>query len=109
VTNDNLLSLFRRDTARHGVNYQRVEWLANQTDLYNRNPFFTTGPNPHVALRGDYYGERTLAGNPLRTVQNATIRDVFRRTAGDANQMALLDPDVKSVPMTSCSGGSTAR
>lgn len=93
VTNDNLLSLFRKDAARHGVNYQRVEWLANQVDLYNRNPFFTTGPNPHVALRGDYYGERTLAANPLRIVQNATIRDVFRRTAGDTNQMALLDPD----------------
>ena len=93
VTNDNLLSLFRRYFARHGANYQRVEWLANQTDLYNRNPFFTTGPNPHVALRGDYYGERTLAANPLRMVQNATIGDVFRRTADDANQMALLDPD----------------
>ena len=53
VTNDNLLSHFRKDAARHGVNYQRVEWLANQIDLYNRNSFFTTGPNPHVALRGD--------------------------------------------------------
>jgi hypothetical protein len=93
TTNDNILSLFRKYWTRHGVNYQRVEWLANQIDLFNRNPFLTTGPNPHVALRGDYYGERCLAGNPLRTVQNATIRDVFLRTAGDANQMALLDPD----------------
>ncbi len=65
ATNDNLLSLFRNCWARQGVNYQRVEWLANQIDLYNRNPFLTTGPNPHVALRGDYYGERCLAGNPL--------------------------------------------
>jgi len=93
VTNDNLLSLFRKQFAKHGVNYQRVEWLANQIDLYNRNPFFVTGRNPNVALRGDYYGERTLAGNPYRTVQNATIADLFRRIAGDANQMALLDPD----------------
>jgi hypothetical protein len=93
VTNDNLLSMFRRQLARHGVNYQRVEWLANQVDLYNRNPFFVSGRNPSVAMRGDYYGERTLRGNPYRTVQNATIVDVFRRTAGDANQMALLDPD----------------
>lgn len=93
ATNDNLLSLFRDCWVRHGVRYQRVEWLANQIDLFNRNPFLTTGPNPHVALRGDYYGERCLAGNPLRAVQNATIADVFLRTAGDANQMALLDPN----------------
>jgi hypothetical protein len=99
ATNDNLFSLFRRQFARHGVNYQRVEWLANQIDLYNRNPFFVTGPNPSVALRGDYYGERTLSGNPYRAVQNATIVDLFRRTAGDANQMALLDPDGEIGPL----------
>ena len=89
VTDDSLLALFRRQFARQGVNYQRVEWLVTQVDLHNRKPFFVTGPNPHVALRGDYCGERTLCSNPYRTVQNASIGDVFRRTAGDANQMAV--------------------
>jgi hypothetical protein len=99
VTNDNLFSLFRRQFAKHGVNYQRVEWLANQVDLYNRNPFFVTGRNPAVALRGDYYGERSLAANPYRAVQNATIVDIFRRTAADTNQMSLLDSDGEIGPM----------
>ena len=51
VTNDNLLTFFRKEAARHGMNYQRVEWLANQIDLYNRNPFLTTGPNSTLPTR----------------------------------------------------------
>ncbi len=109
ATNDNILSLFRKYWTRHRVNYQRVEWLANQIDLFNRNPFLTTGPNPHVALRGDYYGERCLAGNPLRAVQmlrSATCSCARRVTR---TRWRRWTPTARSDPMISCTGASTAR
>ena len=94
VTNDNLLSLVPQAFAQHGVNYQRVEWLANQIDLYNRNPFFVYRPQS-ARCPARRLLRRAHAGRQPATARCRTRRfvDLFRRTAGDANQMALLDPD----------------
>lgn len=93
AVNGNQTDYLRAFFDRHGVRYQQVEWLANQPDLYNRNPFLAAVPNPAVATRSHYYGERFLAGNPLRAVQERNSWNWLRPTIGDERQQALLDPD----------------
>jgi len=78
---------------KYGVKYQRVEWLANSPDLYNRNPFLTKSANPHVATRWNYYGEVRDNTGPLRDAENASFLTELKRLAGDPNQMAILDAD----------------
>jgi len=79
--------------AKYGVKYQRVEWLSNTLDIYNRNPFLTKTANPHVATRWIYYGEPHDGPGPLHDIQNANFLPELRRLANDPNQMAILDPD----------------
>lgn len=77
----------------YGVKYQWIEWLENSPDVYNRNPFLTKTMNPHVATRWSYYGEVRDGVGPLHDAQNATHLAEMKRLAGDANQMAIVDPD----------------
>jgi hypothetical protein len=93
VSNDNVFTWLRAYFAKYHVKYQRVEWLLNQPDLYNRNPFLAKTINPHVASRWNYYGEVREGVNPLRDAQNASFLTALRRLADDPNQMAILDPD----------------
>jgi len=78
---------------KYGVKYQRVEWLANSPDVYNRNPFLTKTANPHMATRWNYYGEVRDGKGPLRDAQTASFLTELKRLAGDPLQMAILDPD----------------
>jgi hypothetical protein len=93
AVNGNQTDYLRTFFAHHGVRYQQVEWLANQHDLYNRNPFLAAVPNPAVATRSSYYGERFFAGNPLRALQNRNAWQWLQPTLGDELQQSLLDPD----------------
>ncbi|MHB9024087.1 MAG: LamG domain-containing protein [Armatimonadota bacterium] len=93
TVNDSQLSWLRHYFAKYGNNYQRVEWLLHAPDLYNRNPFLAKSINPHVAARWSYYGEVREGQGLLRDVQTANYLAGLKRTLGDPNQMAILDPD----------------
>jgi hypothetical protein len=93
TANDNVMSFYRNLFRKYDVEYQRIEWLPHNYDLYNRNPFLTHTLKPDFASRWSYYGERNLANNPLRTVQNASILNLIKTCSADENQMGILDPD----------------
>lgn len=93
TVNSNQTDYLRAFFNRYEVRYQQIEWLVNQHDLYNRNPFLAAVPDPTIATRSHYYGERLLAGNPLRAVQNRNSWNWLKPTLGDDQQMALIDPD----------------
>ncbi|HEY3331065.1 MAG TPA: LamG-like jellyroll fold domain-containing protein [Capsulimonadaceae bacterium] len=93
AVNDNVFAWQRSYYAKYGLKYQFVEWLINQPDLYNRNPFLSSTANPHVASRWSYYGETRLGTGALRDVQNATYAGILKNVDADQNMMAILDPD----------------
>ena len=93
TASDNVMTFYRNLFKKHDVEYQRIEWLPHNYDLYNRNPFLTHSLKPDIASRWSYYGERNLANNPLRTVQNASILNLIKKCSADENQMGILDPD----------------
>ncbi|HEY3418312.1 MAG TPA: beta-galactosidase trimerization domain-containing protein, partial [Armatimonadota bacterium] len=93
AANDNQFTWLRRYFTKYGVKYQRVEWLENVTDLYNRNPFLVKTINPHVASRWSYYGEVREGIGPMRDAENANYLTGLKPTLADPNQMAILDPD----------------
>lgn len=107
AVNDNSLTWLRSFFTRYSVKFQFVEWLINNPELYNRNPFLGQTINPHVATRWDYYGEDRLGNGPLRQIQNATYAGLLQNVDGDPNQMAVLDPDGEIGPfLNSCWGAS---
>ena len=93
AVNNNQDRYFRSFLDRNDVNFQRVEWLEHHQDLYNRNPFWTHTANPHLYTLWNYYGERMLAGTPLREVQNANHLAGIRDTLDNPRLLAQLDPD----------------
>ena len=102
ASNDNAFTWLRLYLTKYNVKWQRVNWLLNQPDIYNRNPFLSKTANPHVATKWSYYGEVREGVLALRDAQTANFLTDLRPLAADPNQMAILDPDGEIGPYDMC-------